>query len=146
MEKSCTVRIQHPLVKVEEHKRKAVFKNPNKKDYDVTIVDGCLINDGIRSDFLVSEVGSASVLVELKGRDVAHACEQLLATAKKHEVKKLLEKRTGFLVVCRKYPRFDSFVAKAKQICAKEYKSGFHVVCDKGEFDINEVVAINGRL
>jgi hypothetical protein len=146
MERPCTKRVNHSYVKVEENKRKAVFRNPNNVEYDVTTIDNCLITNGIRSDYLVSEVGSISILIELKGYDVAHACEQLLATVRRSEVRPYLEKRVGFLVVCRKYPRFDTFVAKAKQRCARDLKAGFHVVCDKGEFDIDQVAAINGRL
>lgn len=146
MSEACTQLVTHSRVKVEENKRKAVFRNPKNKKYSVVTVDGCLINDGARSDYLVSESETASVLVELKGRDVEHACQQLLATAGRKEVRGLLEKKVGFLVVCRKYPSFDTFVAKAKQKCAKEYKAGFHVVCDQGEFDIEDVVAINGRV
>lgn len=146
MSDSCTKRVSHSKVKVEENKRKAVFRNPNNLDYDVTTIDGCLVKEGIRSDFMVSEVGNISVLIELKGKDVAHACDQLLATVEKDSVIDLMEKRIGFLVICRKFPRFDSFVARAKQKCAKELKAGFHVVCDQGEFDIEQVAAINGKL
>lgn len=143
---SCTKRVTHSKVKVEENKRKAVFRNPNNVDYDITTIDGCLVTEGIRSDFMVSEVGSISILIELKGKDVAHACDQLMATVKRDNVKKLMESRVGFLVICRKFPRFDTFVAKAKQKCASELKAGFHVVCDQGEFDIAQVAAINGKL
>lgn len=143
---SCTKRVRHSKVKVEENKRKAVFRNPDNLHYDVTTVDGCLVTEGMRSDFIVSEVGNISILIELKGKDVAHACDQLLATIEKDSVRNILEDRVGFLVICRKFPRFDTFVARAKQKCAREFKAGFHVVCDQGEFDIDQVAAINGKL
>lgn len=146
MSEACTQHVTHSRVKVEENKRKAVFLNPGNKKYSVITVDGCLITEGERSDYIVSETGNASVLVELKGRDVEHACQQLLTTVKSKEAKAVLEKKVGFLVICRKFPRFDTFVAKAKQKCAREHKAGFHVVCDQGEFDIEDVVAISGRV
>lgn len=141
---ACTKSVNHSLVKVEQNKRKAVFRNPCNVQYDVTEVDGCLVNEGIRADYLVTEVRSTSVLVELKGADVSHACDQLLASVVHPEITPLLEDRIGFLVICSKYPRFDTFVAKAKQICARRYKAGFHVVVNQGEFDIARVAAIDG--
>lgn len=145
MAAECTELLKHSNVKVEENKRKAIFLNPSKAEYSVTKVDGCLVTDGeIRCDYLISEIGEASALVELKGKDVSHACVQLLASAKNNKVKPLLEKNVGFLVICSKYPRFDTFVAKAKQRAAREFNAGFHVVCDRGEFNIRDLVRIDG--
>lgn len=141
----CTVTVSHSLVKVEENKRKAIFKNPKKNDYKVTIVDGCVIKTGVRSDYLVSEVGAASVIVELKGVDVGHGCEQLFATAKHSDIKPMLEGRVGFLMVCTRVPRFDTYIAKAKTRAAREFRAGFQVVSDRGEFDIRQVASIDGK-
>ncbi|WP_162241549.1 hypothetical protein [Methylobacterium sp. Leaf117] len=141
---SCTIVVSHKLVKVEENKRKAVFRNPESKEYRITKVDNCVVTEGPRTDYLVSEKGSVSVLVELKGKDVEHACEQLFASADHASVRPLLESRIGFVIVCSKYPRFDTFVAKAKNTAAKRYKSGFHVICDQRELDIIRAVAIDG--
>ena len=82
--------------------------------------------------------------VELKGTDVSHACDQLFATARNASVMPLTKERIGFLIIASKYPRFDTFVRKAKDRAAKEYKAGFHVVNNEGEFDIVRVAAIDG--
>jgi len=144
MTTNCTKIVTHSIVKVEQNKRKASFKNPNNVPYAVTEVDECLVKGGIRSDYLVSEVGSTSILVELKGKDVKHACEQLFASVRDPAITPLLEKKIGFLVICSKYPKIDSFVMKAKQKCATEFKAGFHVVCDQREFEIRKVADIKG--
>lgn len=145
MSSSCTNQIRHSKIKVEENKRKAVFRNKDQKLFEVTKIDDCLITEGKRCDYAVSEKNVASVLVELKGANVEHACKQLMETVQHAAVKSILEQRLGFLVVCSKYPRFDTFVAKAKTQAAREYKAGFHVVCDQIETDISEVTAIDGR-
>jgi len=144
MSGNCTEVTTDKLIFVEEHKRKVVFRNPCGRVYRKTIVDGCLIQDGIRADYLVSEAKSASVIVELNGSCVEHACEQLFVTAEHPSIKPLLEVKIGFIVMCSKYPRFDTFVRKAKDRCRKKYKCGFHVVCTRREFDIDRVVAIDG--
>lgn len=69
------------LVKVEENKRKATFRNPQRKEFRVGRIDDCLVKSGIRSDYFVLEPGTGTVLIELKGTDVAHACAQLFASA-----------------------------------------------------------------
>lgn len=140
----CIRNVNHSLVQVEENKRKATFRNPDRSPYSVARVDNCLITDGQRCDYMVSHDGVCSVLIELKGTDVEHACKQLLASVVHPTVTEKREKIVGFLVVCSRYPRFDTFVAKAKIECAKKYKAGFHVVTQKGEFDIARVTAIDG--
>ena len=141
---SCTRTLNSSAVKVSEKGRKAVFRNESRSEYEVTEIDGCLIRERLRTDCLVSKKGSASVLVELKGKNVSHACEQLFATVANSKVAPLLHGKIGFLVICSKFPRFDSYVIKSKQMAAKKFKAGFHVVCDSGEFDIERVVAIDG--
>lgn len=141
---NCTQTVSHSRVKVEENKRKAVFINDTRDEFKISEVDGCLIRQGVRCDKLVSKVGVASVLVELKGCDVSHACEQLFESAVHLSVKPLLEKSMGFLVICSRVPRFDGFVVKAKQRAAKQFKAGFHVVKNQGEFDIERAIAIDG--
>lgn len=142
--KVCSLVKSDSKIKVEENGRKAVFNNIERQDFTVSEVDGCLITDGPRADYLVSKNGSTSVLVELKGRNVEHACDQLFASLEHDNVQNLLEGKLGLLIICRKFPRFDTYVAKAKTKCARTLKAGFHVVCDKGEFDIERVAAING--
>lgn len=140
----CTKQVSHSKIKVEENKRKAVFNNPLRELYEVSVVDGCLIKQGIRCDNLVSKKNSSSVLIELKGGDVAHAANQLFAAAVHPNVVSLVEDRIGFLVICSKFPKFDTFVRKAKDRAAKQFGAGFHVVCNQGTFDIETVVKISG--
>jgi len=141
---NCTKAVSHSRIKVEENRKKAVFRNGDRDTFEVSQVDDCLITDGVRCDKLVTKKGVASVLVELKGVDVAHACDQLFGTAVHENVVPLLEDKVGFLVICSRSPRFDGFVAKAKQKAARQFKAGFHIITNEGEFDIERVVAIDG--
>jgi hypothetical protein len=144
MSRQCTSKVRHPIVKVEENSKKAIFKNKDRSEFSITKVDGCLITEGRRSDYLVSRIGSVSLLIELKGACLEHACNQLLATAENSKIKGLLERRFGLLVVAARYPSFDSHVIKAKQHCAKKYKAGFHVVCGNKHLDIDQLAGISG--
>jgi hypothetical protein len=143
MSKPCTVYTEASSVKVEEKKAKAVFLNPNSKKYSVTEIDGCLIKDGARCDFLVCEIGSASVFVELKGSKIEKACDQLLATIDREEVKPFLEKKIGFLVVAsQSKPSCKTTIQKRAQKFSTKYKAGFRVSTSVHKFDIHEVVKI----
>lgn len=146
MAHSCTQVVSHSKVRVEENGRKAVFRNETNVDYEVSKIDSCVVTSGPRADYLVTELGVASVIVELKGRDVAHALEQIFASVAHSDVKKLLEDRIGFLVVCSRYPRFDTFVMRAKTKAAQQFKAGLHIVTNRCETDISEVVKIDGRV
>ena len=139
----CTKVLRHSKIKVEQNKRKAIFNNTNREEFEVSEIDGCVVKEGIRCDNLVSN-GDNSVLIELKGGDVNHACNQLFQTASHNKVIPLFRQKVGFLVICSQYPRFDTAVRKAKDRAAMEFGSGFHVVCNKGEFDLENVVKISG--
>ena len=141
---TCTRRINHSKIKVEENKRKAIFNNPLNELYEVSIVDGCLVKEGIRCDSLVTKKDYSSVLIELKGANVQHACDQLFTAVSHPDVAPLIDKKVGFLVICSKFPKFDTFVRKAIDRAAKQFGSGFHVVCNQGTFDIENVVKISG--
>lgn len=140
----CTEKVSHSRIKVEENRVKAVFKNDARSFFEVTQIDDCLVKGGIRCDKLVSRCDDISILVELKGSDVTHAKDQLFASAANKHVKSLLKDTVGFLVVCTKYPKFDTFVKKAKDKAAKDFGTGFHVVKNEGEFNIERVAAIDG--
>ena len=139
----CTDIVKHSKIKIEENKRKAIFENPQRQAIEVSRVDGCLIKSGIRCDNLVSDE-SVSVLIELKGSDVNHACNQLFTAATHVKVTPLLRDKVGFLVIYSKYPRFDTFVRKAKDRAAKEFGTGFHVVSNNGIFCLDKVAKISG--
>lgn len=144
MSHTCTKIVTHSRVKVEEKRKKAIFKNPNKSKYEVSRVDNCLIKDGTKCDYLVSKFAEFSVFVELKGQDVSQACDQLLASVKHPAVAPLIYNKLGFLIICQRYPRIDSYIMRAKVKFAKEFKAGFHVVCRSGEFSIESIVKIDG--
>lgn len=141
---SCIERVRHSKVKVEENGKKAVFLNPGREVFEIHTIDGCIIKNGQKCDFAVADSEGNVAFVELKGSDVGHACAQLFATAAHQACTDLVSRRVGFLVIKGKIPRFDSNVAKSKVRAAREYKAGFHVEKNQGEFSVSRIVAIDG--
>ncbi|WP_289150366.1 hypothetical protein [uncultured Salipiger sp.] len=129
---ACITAVNHSNVKVEEKKRKAIFLNKAKAEYKIGRIDGCLINDGTRADYFVSGDGT-TVLVELKGCDIKHACDQLFAAADHEIVKPHLESRIGFLIICSRYPAQNTSVQRAMALAKKKYKAKFFVFTNKRE-------------
>lgn len=141
----CTKIVNHSKIVFKESGRKAVFSNERQLDHAITQVDGCLIENGMRCDVIISQKECGSVLVELKGKDVEHACLQLKATVDHKLVRPLLEKQIGFLVICSRFPRIDAYVMREKQRFAKHYRAGLHVFCNQREVTVEKLVSIDGK-
>lgn len=81
--KNCRQLKTDKVIVVEENRKKFTVNNPNKKEVYQVEVDGCLIpKDALKCDYLFEmEIPTSKVLyVELKGKDINHAYEQLVAT------------------------------------------------------------------
>ena len=68
------------LVSIEENKRKAVFQNRQREDIYIIHVDGKMITQGERADYIVAKPQVVDIIIELKGSDVTKAINQIRAT------------------------------------------------------------------
>jgi hypothetical protein len=59
------------------------LENPQKSKIRIIRVDGCVIKQGIRCDYLIILPNELEIYVELKGKDVEHAVKQLESSIKK---------------------------------------------------------------
>lgn len=81
--KDCRQLRANKIIVVEENKKKFTVNNPDKKEVYQVEVDGCLIpKEALKCDYLfeINNPISAVFYIELKGNDVKHAYEQLIAT------------------------------------------------------------------
>ena len=98
-----TVRDSKP--KVEENGRKAVFLNPERLSIKKVRVDGCLTTGpGLKADYIVAKPGVIDVIVELKGADVYHAIDQIIATLRFWRSYPPFSTKVAGLIVCSKSP------------------------------------------
>lgn len=95
-------------VKVEENGRSAVFINPKNREFYITRVDGGVVKNKLSADYVVTQVNVGDLIVELKGKEVGRACEQIIATVE--HMKNCHSTRGPFagLVVCTRVPRTDT--------------------------------------
>jgi len=117
------------VVSVSEHGKKHTLQLSGKEHSVVYDVDGDIIKDGSRCDKLIlidlSQVGSnenwTEIFVELKGKDVNHAIDQLRSTLKQNIFRHPANKTVKARIVAASFPsnKSNPVVAKAKIEFAK---------------------------
>jgi hypothetical protein len=131
-------------IKVKESGRSAVIVNPAKDAIDKIEVDGCVLKNELACDWVLSLQNKWDIFIELKGRDVSHAVDQLRATIDHWRHNDLLEGQAAALVVCSQYPRIDTVIQKAKAEFARRYKLPLHVEAKNREYTAAEVLSFAG--
>jgi hypothetical protein len=133
----CVENIVHSKIKVEEQGRKAIFLNPNNEVCQRGKIDSCLVTEGIRADYFVSN-STKSILVELKGCNIAHACDQLFAAVEHQNVRPLLKDKIGFVVICTRVPAATTATQLAQQKARRQYGAQFKVFCNQRELNFDD--------
>lgn len=120
-------------LKSKRAKSKITFANPRQLTIDEYEIDGCVHKPGTpepRCDFLLIEPSGTEHFVELKGKDIRRATEQLEDTIKRWGKTNDLPK-FGY-IVCSKSPtqlnsKYQEFKAKMKSDynCIIERKENF---------------------
>ena len=77
----CEKPCRKPEIVVRERGSRFVLKNPKGIKVRVVEIDGCVIKEGPRCDWLFVATGDPTeIYVELKGSDIGHAIKQIKAT------------------------------------------------------------------
>ena len=116
----CTEKVRDSKVKVHDRGtgKSGVLLNPDRIQVRRIRMDGCLAPAvAVAADFVVSKPKTVDVIVELKGKNVDHAVEQIESTWV------LWSKHTGHKegqlisawVICAEYPRANLKVARYRE-------------------------------
>jgi len=119
-----------------EKGRFATFINNDRKTYRIFKIN---ISQEKTADYVVEKPSVGQIVVELKGVDVGHATEQVAATARIFINQSNYGKISG-LIVCKKYPSFDTIVQKATAEFRKKFKGRLHVVSRNKEYKFEELL------
>ncbi|MBA4056208.1 MAG: hypothetical protein C0490_15950, partial [Marivirga sp.] len=103
-------------------KRFAVFLNKEKTTYIKRRMDGGLVKNITAADWMLSKPNVGDVIVELKGRDVAHALDQVAATADFAVQSGIAQKKVAGLVLCTEHPGINTKIQIAMNKFAVRYK------------------------
>lgn len=81
----CVVTCKDKIIVLEDGKGKSKMQvnNPHKREITKNRVDDCLIKEGKRCDFLIIDHNKNEHYIEMKGKEVKYACEQIEETIKK---------------------------------------------------------------
>lgn len=81
MKKECTTQTKQKIITFSEKRSTLILNNTNQVEVTCIVVDGCEITSGIRCDHLML-AKEIEHFIELKGQDLMHAIEQLIASIK----------------------------------------------------------------
>ena len=143
----CSERVTVRKVKVEENGKKAVFLNPEGVEYIRTKIDGCLIQGQTACDWMVHCDSHGGVLIELKGKDVDRALEQLAASFDFVVNSGDRPIALAGLIVCSgmpKHPGFDTKLQRARQRFFRAYRAPVHIVTGNHEYRLPSVLSFKG--
>lgn len=102
---ACTEELDHSKVTVRRDGRRATFDNSERALIKRIDLDCWLASDGgPRADYILARPGVADVIVELKGKDIAHAAGQIVATLNKWRTAPPLSRKIGALIVFSRCP------------------------------------------
>ena len=132
----CIKTSSDSLLKIEEYGRKVVFDNQAKASHMVGKIDGCLVREGIRADYFVSN-DDVAVIVELKGCNIDHAVEQLFAAVCHDAVTPYIRgKATSLLIVCSRFPKNNTSVQRAQARAIRKNIRRLRVVCNQRKLNL----------
>ena len=117
---NCTTEITDRILVLEENKRKCVFADLQNDIVTKVVGDGFQIAEGFKCDFLVLDHNANEYFVELKGKDIPHALEQLESTIKQLSSTNNILKTA--IIVTSRYPSNDTTMQRAKAFFKKKYK------------------------
>jgi hypothetical protein len=113
---TCTEELNDSKITVKRDGRKATFLNSECISISRVDVD-CWIpsSSTAKADFIVSKPGVVDVIVELKGKDIAHAVEQIVATLVRWNDAPSPSKKIGGLIVFTRCPMRAAEIGDTKK-------------------------------
>lgn len=120
----CVKKTSVSRIKFEENRSRLIFINDGRRQYERVRIDGCVItSDEPRCDDLLrcrrdNDNNSPVILdyfIELKGSDVAHALEQLIATIRRFYGKRHEGIDVQAFAICSAIPRETTRVQRLKK-------------------------------
>lgn len=134
----CSAQTKDAIIVAEERGRKLRIKNPTRLEVTQIEIDGCLIDDERPRCDYVFEIGRhCAIYLELKGRDVKQAYQQLAATLGYLESRHLGMERVCHIVATR-VPRATPGVIGLKAKMAAKHGVLLHIHTGEGAVDLTK--------
>jgi len=121
MSKACILQTNSKMIVFRENKSEFRIENKAQRQVEKHQVDGCLISNGIKCDWLLIDSETRKeAYIELKGSDVEHAINQIVASAKSLS-KTPADKKLGY-VICTKSPLNSTEIQRHTKALLQHHK------------------------
>lgn len=138
MMEHCTVSTTNSIEKFEERRSILNIKNSTKRELLRKKVDGCLITDGKKCDWLlIDKRTSTEVYIELKGVDVGEGVKQLCASV---DALTLQPKKKYGYIVCTRCPISSPAIQRLQKALLKSHSLTLRVKTTVHTEDIEALV------
>ncbi len=120
---ACTEDSKDSKITVKRDGRRATFDNGERAAIKIVDVDRWLPDSETKkADYIVCKPDVADVIVELKGKDIRHAVEQIAATSRKWKSGAPFSMAIGGLIVFTRCPMNSAEVSDTKKRILKDHK------------------------
>ncbi len=117
----CTGELSDSKITVKRDGRRATFDNSDRALIKRIDLDRWIrSNDTAKADFIGSKPGVVDVVVELKGKDIKHAVEQIVATLEKWKNAPPFSRKIGGLIVFTRCPMSSAETGDIKKRLLKQ--------------------------
>lgn len=120
----CEVIVSYPRITVSEKRSSMTFLNPSCSKIRKITVDGCVITDGPRCDYLLLNCDDTEHYVELKGHDIKRAFNQIEETIK--QIGENTNKRKAF-IICTRSPLSSPEIQNMQKRLKKQHQASLVV-------------------
>ncbi len=112
----CTEELNNSKITVKRDGRRATFDNSDRAPIKRVDLD-CWIRstDTAKADYIVAKPGVVDVIVELKGKDIPHAVEQITVTLGLWKKASPFSGKIGGLIVCTRCPMRSAQIGDLKK-------------------------------
>jgi DNA-binding protein len=111
---------------LKENKSKIIFLNPEHLEILVVSIDGCVIKEGLRCDYMLLPNQNVEIYIELKGSDVSHAVKQLESTILKLSDNVQSKNKLCFVISTR-CPKLSTEIQQLKTQFKKKFNANLQI-------------------
>lgn len=140
-------RNKNKIIPIEEGRRKLSIINTEKDLVCVTKVDNGVFHNMLCADYVVTKIVKnvirGEVIVELKGCDVKHGCEQILNTARllRNCPEDRSHSKLNAIVVSQRVPRGGIDLRRLQERFAKEFTGSLRTRSGNPSLALHELLA-----
>lgn len=119
----CEKRVRKPQIVRKSSRSRFVIRNRDRVCVRVIDIDGCVITEGLRCDYLFIPIGDpAEIYVELKGSGVRHGIRQIEATIPQVSEDARKSPKHCY-IVSNRVPKVQTDVQRAKVRFRRDYSA-----------------------